>query len=700
MSSAENFSLPALLGLGPKGCLLELDQVRDLAVMLMRNRPPDMRAGCFMGGKLSFGNRPPADVIVLTEGFGVAPFLVIAGQQGASALLTWPESGRYRTQILTDPEYVDRAALVLSQLSDHEYSMSDLAEAEVQQAYVARLAAALIGELHLTDTERHALMPNESRWLHLAVAMANRSGAEALLAIQEVRQLFQEMGIQRVVLGQLDADQRQLMALASEGGPVPAACTIQTPGMIANVIHRGRVGTATSPPHSGLQGITSWMGNNVLTAVPLLRNERTWGLLLVSSPRPIPMPGQALLSGVASLIGLNMGGAASSASSRSSEASSGVTRTLATATANRSVSNRDGSHIARELGSFLTHLDDAIMLVDGRGQVADYTPAMAELLGIDHNTKGQPLIASGAACLSPLLAEALMEDAVEAQEIELPNGKQATASVIGFSQGLWAFVLRSQHKAAQPEPTVAAAAAAAPAPANIVPESERNESFLANFSNIIRVPLRELRELITRVPAAGELNEQQSRLIGQVVRLNSELTLLVNDLLSLGQIRLQANDNRVMLRLDLLIEAAVGTQYAEFGRRGQDVETDIQPKLPRVYGSEEGLGRAISALIDNAIKYSPSGAHIRVSAKQEGKMVVVQIKDNGPGLRPEELAQIFDPFYRAATTEHMGVSGRGLGLTIAKAVIEQHDGSIWAEGAPEQGCTFTFQLPAIESGTG
>ncbi len=696
MSIAENFSLPALLGLGPKGCVLELDQVHNLVMMLIRSRPPDMRAGCFIGGSLPGGNRPPAGIIVLSEGFGVSPFLVIAGQQGSSALLTWPESGRYRTLILTDPEYVDRAALVLSQLSDHEYSMSDLVEAEVQRGYVAHLAAALIGELQLTDRDRHALMPDEGRWLNLAVAMANRSGAEALLAIQEVRQLFHELGIQRTVLGHLDADQRQYIPLASEGGPVPATCTIQTPGMIASVIHRGRVGTATSAPHSGLQGIASWMGNNVLTAIPLLHNERVGGLLLVSSPRPLPPPCQALLSGLASLMALNLGSSISSSPERSSSTPSGLTRSLAGTGANRTTSGRDGSYIVRELGSLLSHLDDAIMLVDGRGQVTDYTPAMAELLGIDHNTKGQPLIASGAACLSPLLAEALMEDVVEAQEIDLPNGTVAVASVVGFSQGLWAFVIHPPDRAQQPAPV----AVAPPAPAaSVVPESERNESFLANFSNIIRVPLRELRELITRVPAAGELNEQQSRLIGQVVRLNSELTLLVNDLLSLGQIRLQTGDNRVMLRLDLLIEAAIATQYAEFGRRGQEMETDIQPKLPRVYGSEEGLGRAIAALIDNAIKYSPSGAHIRVSAKQEGTMVVVQIQDNGPGLQPDELAQIFDPFYRAATTEHMGVSGRGLGLTIAKAVIEQHDGAIWAEAAPDQGCTVTFQLPVAESGT-
>ncbi|NTV62267.1 MAG: HAMP domain-containing histidine kinase [Oscillochloris sp.] len=286
-------------------------------------------------------------------------------------------------------------------------------------------------------------------------------------------------------------------------------------------------------------------------------------------------------------------------------------------------------------------------------------------------------------------------DEVEPREVELPSGALATAQVIAFAQGLWAFVLRPHAS-----PTLIQADTAAAQSANPVSESERNESFLANFSNIIRVPLRELRELITRVPAAGELNEQQSRLIGQVVRLNSELTMLVNDLLALGQIRLQASEHRVPLRLDLLIEAAVGTQYAEFGRRGQHVHTEIDAGLPRVFGSEEGLGRAISGLIDNAIKYSPPGAQIHVSAHRVAGDLVVRIGDNGPGLRPEELAQVFDPFYRAESTERLGISGRGLGLTIAKAVIEQHDGKIWAEGAPGQGCAFSFRLPAAEGSPG
>jgi signal transduction histidine kinase len=710
-SAVETFSLPALLGLAAgRGCLIGSEQVRALAALLLRNRPPDLRAGCFLGGALALGGRPQDDVVVLSDTFGVAPFLVIAGQQGASAMLTWPEGDRYRTQIITDPEYVDRAALVLAQLSDNEYTMSDLAEAEVQRAYVARLAAALIAELRLPEADYHALMPDEQRWLSLATAMARRSADGPLLAVPEVRQIFREIGVQRGMIGQLDADQHQLTPLLVDDGTPPPACTVQPHSVISSVIQRGRPGSAPSAAASGLGGIVGWAGSNALGAVPLLRDERVWGLLIVVSPRTISAPAQALLSGLASLIAFHLDvppppsvpttRLTPTATGMLIEGSASPARTTLARPASpapaRPAPTRDGSHIARDLSALLARLGDAVLLVDGRGQVADYTPALARMLAIGNNAHGQPLVASGGACLAPLLTEALMEEQVEPREVELPSGQLVLAQVIAFSQGLWAFVLRADASAA---PAHFAALPPAPAPSPVA-ESERNESFLANFSNIIRVPLRELRELITRVPAAGELNEQQSRLIGQVVRLNSELTMLVNDLLALGQIRLQAGDHRVPLRLDLLIEAAVGTQYAEFGRRGQHVHTDIQAGLPRVFGSEEGLGRAVSALIDNAIKYSPSGAQIRVLARREGGDLIVRIEDNGPGLRPDELAQVFDPFYRAESTESLGVSGRGLGLTIAKAVIEQHDGKIWAEGQPNQGCAFSFRLPLIEGGAG
>ncbi|NJM06451.1 HAMP domain-containing histidine kinase [Candidatus Gracilibacteria bacterium] len=285
------------------------------------------------------------------------------------------------------------------------------------------------------------------------------------------------------------------------------------------------------------------------------------------------------------------------------------------------------------------------------------------------------------------MSEALTGETTAPARIELPNGRNATVSIVPLGQEGWAFILHPDET----QQALSVSAAVERIPAAV--ENERSEQFLSNFSDIIRVPLREIRDLITKVPAAGDLNEQQSRLIGQVVRLNSEMTMLVNDLLALGQIKLQAGEQRAPLRLDLLIEAAVGTQYAEFGRRGQQVTTEIQPQLPRVTGSEEGLGRAVAALIDNAIKYSPAGAQVKVVVHKTGDAIVVAVQDNGPGLTAEELAQVFDPFYRAPSTDMLGVSGRGLGLTIAKAVVEQHGGRIWASATVGAGSAFSFSIP-------
>lgn len=359
--------------------------------------------------------------------------------------------------------------------------------------------------------------------------------------------------------------------------------------------------------------------------------------------------------------------------------------------ARRAPSRRNRSLVS-DTETLLRHLADAVLLVDLQGRIVSYTPNAAAALHLRGDVRGRTLVEGGASCLAGLLSEALMGDAAPHGLVELPNGSSVHVSVTSLEGELWAFVI-AQANATKPTPALLTTSKVSTDPNVTVSETERNENFLANFSNIIRIPLRELRDLITRVPAAGELNEQQSRLIGQVVRLNSELTMLVNDLLALGQIRLQASEYRAPLRLDLLIDAAVGTQYAEFGRRGQQVTTDIPTGMPRVVGSEEGLGRVVAALIDNAIKYNPTGAQIRVAARYADGAITVSIEDNGPGLEEDELAQIFDPFYRAASAERFGVSGRGLGLTIAKAVIEQHDGQIWATSQPGKGCTFAFRIP-------
>jgi signal transduction histidine kinase len=363
--------------------------------------------------------------------------------------------------------------------------------------------------------------------------------------------------------------------------------------------------------------------------------------------------------------------------------------TMAPAKITRTITDRRAP-----ITELIRHLAQAVILIDAEGHLAGYSPAAASLLELGEAALGQSVLHGVAAAFAPVLTDALIGELSGPRMVILPNNEIVQVTISAVDHGTWALFITPTTIPNPVHPTVSAP----PVPV-VLPEiaaaaeSQRAERFMASFANGMRAPLRALRDQIAQLPAAGELNDQQARLVGQLVKLNGEIMLLVNDLFVLGQMRMHVPESRVPLRIDLLIEAAVGTQYAEFGRRGQSVEMAISPDLPTVPGSEEGLWRALAAIIDNAIKYSPAGAAITIQAIPEQQFVRVTVSDSGPGLTSEELEQIFDPFYRAPSTESLNVPGRGLGLTIARAIVEQHGGLLTAESTMGAGTILTMLLP-------
>jgi signal transduction histidine kinase len=105
----------------------------------------------------------------------------------------------------------------------------------------------------------------------------------------------------------------------------------------------------------------------------------------------------------------------------------------------------------------------------------------------------------------------------------------------------------------------------------------------------------------------------------------------------------------------------------------------------------------INNLVSNAIKYTPKGGRLGVRTRQEDGQAVLQVWDQGVGIPPAEQPYIFDKFYRASNLPE-DTGGTGLGLTIVKSIVEDHQGRIWVESTPGQGTTFTIVLPAAETG--
>jgi two-component system sensor histidine kinase KdpD len=125
---------------------------------------------------------------------------------------------------------------------------------------------------------------------------------------------------------------------------------------------------------------------------------------------------------------------------------------------------------------------------------------------------------------------------------------------------------------------------------------------------------------------------------------------------------------------------------------GAQVEIDLPPGLPPI-SADAGLIRlVIRQLAGNALKYSHSGAPIRVFAHAEDNSVVISVSDRGPGISPEEQKHIFEKYYRGQQGKDHP-TGMGMGLPIARQVVEAHDGRLWVESQPGEGATFSFALP-------
>ncbi|MBZ5592212.1 MAG: DUF4118 domain-containing protein [Acidobacteriia bacterium] len=142
-----------------------------------------------------------------------------------------------------------------------------------------------------------------------------------------------------------------------------------------------------------------------------------------------------------------------------------------------------------------------------------------------------------------------------------------------------------------------------------------------------------------------------------------------------------------------IISAAVQAQ--EESLKGRRVELHIDEPLPAADIDFEFIQQVLKQLLDNAVKYSPVGSPVTISASVAGERIVISITDRGKGIAEDEQARIFEKFYRGRASRGQ-VLGTGLGLSIAKGIIEAHGGRIWVTSQPGKGSIFSFALPISE----
>lgn len=174
----------------------------------------------------------------------------------------------------------------------------------------------------------------------------------------------------------------------------------------------------------------------------------------------------------------------------------------------------------------------------------------------------------------------------------------------------------------------------------------------------------------------------------------ARLGRLISTLQSLHQRALQPmQSNRTEVALERLIRASVANFEPVAAQSGVTLNLKILHRLPKIYADEDRLIQVLTNLLDNALKFTPSGGQVTVQADELAQAVRVCVADTGTGIAADELPHIFQQFYRGDPSPPPEKQGMGLGLAICREIITAHQGQIWVESKPGEGTRFTFTLP-------
>ena len=220
---------------------------------------------------------------------------------------------------------------------------------------------------------------------------------------------------------------------------------------------------------------------------------------------------------------------------------------------------------------------------------------------------------------------------------------------------------------------------------------QMRSSLLSAVSHDLLTPLTSITGAASTVRRQGEriTAETRNELLDSISDEAGRLSRLVRNLLDMTRFQAGAVD----LRCDALpLEEIVGTVLNRLDTMllGREVVVSLPATLPLVYGDEVLLGQVFMNLLENAVKYTPAGSPIEVTAREAEAAVQVDVRDFGPGFAPDEQDRLFEKFYRGRTGS---AGGSGLGLAISKAVLEAHGGRIEAFNHQQGGAVFRFCLP-------
>lgn len=342
----------------------------------------------------------------------------------------------------------------------------------------------------------------------------------------------------------------------------------------------------------------------------------------------------------------------------------------------------DAEAARARLESTLASLKDGVVVTDERGNVVQMNASAKRMLGVRSGVDGLPFVQiSRDHELAGLLSAALDGATTQSGTVEYGRTRrmlEATAQRINSpSERLAIVVLRDVTELRKLE-------------------GVRRE-FVANVSHELRTPLASIRALVeTLETGAIEEPELAADFLRRIVNEVDRLAVLVDELLDLARLE----SGRVVLRCEHLhprevLDGALDRLRPQISRAGLALRNEVPDELPDMDADRARVEQVMLNLVHNAIKFTPTGGTITVSARAEPTAVVVTVADTGVGVAPDEIPRLFERFYKADRARSS--EGTGLGLAIAKHIVQVHGGTIWLESTPGAGSRFSFTLPRADA---
>ena len=218
--------------------------------------------------------------------------------------------------------------------------------------------------------------------------------------------------------------------------------------------------------------------------------------------------------------------------------------------------------------------------------------------------------------------------------------------------------------------------------------------FVATISHELRTPLASLHGAALTLREHDLPAQTQDDLLAMIAEQSNRLARLVEEILVAGQL----DSGSLSVVADSfdpegLVRDVVAAARARAGEE-TTIDVSLPAVLPKVHGDEERTRQVLLNLVDNAIKYSPSGGRIDVTVASVGEWLRFSVRDEGLGIPLGEQERIFEKFYRLDPDQRRGIGGTGLGLYICRELVRSMGGRIWVESEPGSGTTASFELPA------